>query len=208
MMELAEEKARLRRALLAQRAALAPAWAEAHGRAAQERLLATAEFARAAAVGCYLALGREVGTDAILRACRERGRRVCVPARGPDGRYALCWLEAGEALARGPLGVAEPAQRRPAAPGEVDVVVTPGVAFDTAGRRLGRGGGHYDRLLSAWLEAAERRPWLVGLAYEFQIVERVPATAADVAVDAVATDERIIVCGAAERRRKEAQPWG
>jgi 5-formyltetrahydrofolate cyclo-ligase len=71
------------------------------------------------------------------------------------------------------------------------VVLVPGVAFDEAGGRLGRGGGFYDRSLAAL--RATGAVYAVGLAYEAQMAARVPRDAWDEPVDVVATERRLLV---------------
>jgi 5-formyltetrahydrofolate cyclo-ligase len=68
----------------------------------------------------------------------------------------------------------------------IDWVLVPGVAFDRAGRRLGYGGGYYDRLLPQLRPDAHRAAG----AFELQLVERVPAAAHDVVMDALVTEKR------------------
>jgi 5-formyltetrahydrofolate cyclo-ligase len=67
------------------------------------------------------------------------------------------------------------------------VVIVPGLAFDAAGRRLGRGAGHYDRAFPAGRQGA---PLLVGVGYAFQLVDEVPAGPHDRRMDVVVTEER------------------
>jgi 5-formyltetrahydrofolate cyclo-ligase len=67
---------------------------------------------------------------------------------------------------------------------EVDVILVPGVAFTRSGLRLGRGGGHYDRLLAR----AGARPVKIGVCFEVQLVETLPVEAHDVRLDAVVTE--------------------
>jgi 5-formyltetrahydrofolate cyclo-ligase len=85
------------------------------------------------------------------------------------------------------------------------VAVVPGLAFDAAGRRIGHGGGHYDRLLASLRTGAaergpggaERRlehPPAVGLAFDFQVFDELPSSPDDVAVDVVVTESRTIRC--------------
>ena len=64
----------------------------------------------------------------------------------------------------------------------------PGLAFDAEGRRLGFGGGYYDGVFGA----SGKRPALIGLCYDFQIVARCPAGDGDVPVDVVVTDARVL----------------
>jgi len=70
----------------------------------------------------------------------------------------------------------------------VDLVVTPGLAFDSSGGRLGHGGGHYDRLLAG---TTMQQAFKVGLALECQMVERVPMNARDIRLDAVVTERAV-----------------
>ncbi len=68
--------------------------------------------------------------------------------------------------------------------GAIDIVLVPGMAFDRSGRRVGRGGGFYDRFLAR----PDRRAKLVGVAFEAQVMDRVPTGARDIAVDFLATE--------------------
>jgi 5-formyltetrahydrofolate cyclo-ligase len=72
---------------------------------------------------------------------------------------------------------------------ELDVVLAPLVAFDRAGHRLGMGGGFYDRTFRFVVRRAEwRRPWIIGLAYDFQRVDALPVERWDVPLHAVVTE--------------------
>ena len=92
-------------------------------------------------------------------------------------------------LTPGPWGIREPDPRRcpPVRPGDVDLVLVPGVAFDAGGGRLGYGGGYYDRLLGTCAEATT----LVAAAFEVQMVERVPMGPGDRRVDLVVTERGV-----------------
>jgi 5-formyltetrahydrofolate cyclo-ligase len=99
----------------------------------------------------------------------------------------LAILAAG-ALVRGRYGIPAPPDARPAVPlAAGDVIVVPALALDAAGRRLGRGGGHYDRAL-----AAVSGPLLVGVGYDWQLVGEVPAGPEDRRVDMVATETHLL----------------
>ena len=76
-------------------------------------------------------------------------------------------------------------------PEALDLVFLPLVAFDSAGRRIGMGGGFYDRTLSARARRKHwRRPRLIGVAHECQRVDRIPADSWDVPLDGILTDQR------------------
>ena len=195
------EKARLRLSMLAARRLPAPAWAAAASRRVQDHVLALREWAAARRVAVYIALRGETGTERLARDCRAHGRAMAVPALRAQGNYGFVWWHEGDALERGPLGTREPAVRRWLAPGELDVVIVPGLAFDAGGRRLGHGGGHYDRLLAAGGDDAGALK--IGIGFGFQLVERVPADERDARMDWVITEEDVICCS-----RKAAQERG
>jgi 5-formyltetrahydrofolate cyclo-ligase len=75
---------------------------------------------------------------------------------------------------------------------ELDLILMPLVGFDTHGNRLGMGGGFYDKSL-AFLRHRTlwRKPHLIGLAHDFQRVKKIEASAWDVPLQAVATDQSV-----------------
>jgi 5-formyltetrahydrofolate cyclo-ligase len=81
-----------------------------------------------------------------------------------------------------------PLQAEAVALAEGDLVLVPGVAFDRAGHRLGRGGGFYDRAFPA---GAPRAPFLMGVAYEIQLVDVVPHGEGDRCMQAVVTERAL-----------------
>lgn len=182
------EKEAVRAAALRRRSALGPECAAAASRTAQANLIGLPEFEAAGTVCCYLAMRGEVETGAVIDACLRAGKRVLVPAWDPRRcEYGLARLDASVRVAAGRAGVPEPVAPEWVWAGP-DLFVVPGVAFDACGVRLGRGGGHYDRLLSSPCAAAAFR---AGLAFQCQIVDRVPAGARDVPMDAVVTEAGI-----------------
>ncbi len=85
----------------------------------------------------------------------------------------------------GKHGLHEPAAACPPANlAEIDLVLVPGLAFDRAGHRLGRGGGFYDRFLGA----SGLRARVMGVAYEVQVVKEIPVEATDIPVEFLATE--------------------
>jgi 5-formyltetrahydrofolate cyclo-ligase len=118
------------------------------------------------------------------------GRGIALPYVRVDGgmgigrRWSLC-----TDLVPGPYGTMDPADRLKdnVRIGQAGAVVCPGVAFDADGRRLGRGGGHYDR----FLRQVKGRAQIIGGAFDCQISEApLPAEEHDVPMDAVVTERR------------------
>lgn len=183
--ELREAKRRLRRELSARRRGLNPELTREAGRAAALRVAGCQAFRVARAVALYAALDDELPTRPCFEALRTAGRRALLPRQRPDGALDFCAVERWEELAPGRYGVLEPGVGAPVVrPGEGDLVLVPGVAFDPAGNRLGRGAGFYD----ATFPPGTGGPLLYGFGFEFQVVEAVPHGAGDRRLDAIVTD--------------------
>jgi 5-formyltetrahydrofolate cyclo-ligase len=91
-----------------------------------------------------------------------------------------------EHMHRGKFGIPEPTT--PAYDGEIDLVIVPAVAFDAKGRRLGRGGGYYDRFIKKLTHTV-----LVGVGYDFQLVDEVPAARYDQRVHRIILPSKTIL---------------
>ena len=155
-----------------------------------ERALALEEVRAARVVLGFWSFGSEVDTGPLLRALHERGRTVALP-RILDGELDPRTYAPGDALDETSFGAMEPADGRAVDPTAIDVVVTPGVAFDRTGRRVGYGGGFYDRFLPRTRPDAFR----LGVAFDLQLVAGdLPGGAFDLRVDAVATETEVLRC--------------
>jgi 5-formyltetrahydrofolate cyclo-ligase len=150
-------------------------------------VLAAPEFAAASRIALYDALPDEVPTGLLFEEVVARKGSAFLPRIGPEGTLEFAAVRAVAECVRGSFGAREPAGAAESLdPG--DLVIVPGVAFDRAGRRLGRGGGHYDRTFPPGSVA----PVLFGTAYVFQIVARLPEAAHDRGVVAIATERGLL----------------
>lgn len=149
----------------------------------QDTLIAAPEFEAAASLALYSPIRNEVFTEKLFEAARACGKRVAYP-RMRGTHLEFLEVEALTALSPGRMGVLEPAQGGGIPLDELELLVLPGVGFDRHGHRLGYGQGFYDRLLGH----APRRPVLAGLAYEEQVVERLPRDPHDVCIDLLVTE--------------------
>ncbi len=187
-------KADIRTEMARRRRALEPDRARVLSLRAQERLLALPAFAAARHVAAYLALPGEVAADRFLAAARASGKRASVPAWRPEkDRYELTELAPDDRMVAGPWRTREPARKRWVPLTETDLIVVPGVAFDRRGRRLGRGGGHYDRLLADAAFGATAPTLKIGLLFDFQWVDVVPADEWDVGMDGLVTEKETLL---------------
>ena len=144
---------------------------------------------RAATWGCvalFASLPDEIATRPLFEALRAGGSACLLPRCLPGDSLAFARVDAWSDLSLGSLGTLEPGEGLSCASlAACDAVFVPGLAFDRGGGRLGRGRGFYDRTLA---NAGADMPFLCGLSYAFQVIDRVPTGALDVRVDAVACE--------------------
>ena len=189
------EKRSLRRAMSDRRMQHPLPERQGAARAAADRLLALPELrevvARRGCLAGFVAVRAELDPAAALDEARRQGARIALPRGADDRTPRLRFHLAGhDQLAPGRFGIPEPSADLPeVGAGDIDLMLVPGLAFDGAGHRLGTGGGYYDE----WLEqAGPARPHVVGLAYDFQVVDACPSEPRDQTVDAVVTDARVL----------------
>lgn len=163
--------------MLARRAALSPGDRADAGRALAAAVLPLAQGA--GAVAAYVSVGSEPSTGALLAGLT--GTPVLLPVLLPGGD--LDWAVWKDDVRPAARGLLEPAGPRlgPGAIADCGLVVVPALAVDRHGRRLGRGGGSYDRAL------VRARGLAVALLYDGELVDALPDEAHDVPVAAVAT---------------------
>jgi 5-formyltetrahydrofolate cyclo-ligase len=165
-------------------------------RSADDRAAAAEALARQCAavlplsgtVAAYLSLPEEPGTGPLLAACAQRGLTVLVPRVRDDHLDWAAW-SADAPTRPGPFGIAEPSGPAMRRLDEAAVVLLPATAVDAAGRRLGQGGGYYDRALAA---LGAPRPLLVALVFDDEVLDTVPAEEHDQRVDVIVTPSRVL----------------
>lgn len=171
------------------RCALDDATCAAAAEALAGRLLALPELARARIVLAYGASPEEIDPALAVAALRGRGVRIAFPRVESPGVLGLHLVAEHESLERGMFGILEPDPASPRiAAREVDAAIVPGVAFDESCWRLGYGGGYYDRLLPMLRGDCAR----IGIAYDEQVLDSIPAQDHDVRLDLVVTPTRTI----------------
>lgn len=171
------------------RSALDDATCELAAEAIAARVLALPQIAKARTVLAYGATAEEVETAPLVAALRARGTRIAYPRVESPGVLGVHEVVEGDALEHGMFGILEPRADAPRiALDEIDAAIVPGVAFDESARRLGYGGGYYDRLLPLLREDCAR----IGIAYDEQLLAEIPAAEHDVDLDAVVTPTRVV----------------
>ena len=155
-----------------------------------EHLERLSVFRQAGGVHCFIGLPGEVDTGPIFTLCLALRKRTYVPIQLPEEhRLDVAAWRPGDPLAPGPFSVPEPppGQGTPVDRSGIDLVLAPGLAFDRHGGRLGYGRGYYDGFLAA-MAAEGLHPFVIGLAFSFQIVEEVPMGSRDFPINGVLTE--------------------
>lgn len=161
-----------------------------HAQSLASHLLADPAIASTDATLAYAAFAPELSLDPFITAALDRGKRIAVPRTDWDNK-AMTPVEItnlADDLETGRYNIRAPKPGCvPIDPAHLGVILLPGLAFDHAGRRLGRGAGFYDRFVSA-LHKAGHKPTLIGVCHHAQIVESVPTEPHDHRVDRVITE--------------------
>jgi len=183
-----------------QRSELIPSDRERASGNLAEQLERLSIFRKAGGVHCFIGLPEEVDTGPIFTLCQALGKRTFIPIQVP-GEHLLdvaAWRP-GDPLSPGPFSVLEPppgddfssedfsGDGTPVDRSGIDLVLAPGLAFDRQGGRLGYGRGYYDGFLAA-MAAENFHPFVIGLAFSFQIVEEVPMGFRDFPINGVLTE--------------------
>jgi len=183
-------KASLRRQFRAERRALSPAEHARRSHLATSAITQLPAFKAGSRIAFYMPFDHEVDTDALVSAARRRGIRIFVPIVTDFRHRRIRFFPLSGAMRRGAFGILVPrAVGKPTAPRWFNLIVVPIVGVDDAGRRLGMGGGFYDRAFGfRRLRRIWRGPKLVGLAFDCQRADSVLADPWDLRLDSLATE--------------------
>ena len=185
---LEHEKITLRKALRQQRAQLTREQVTAAAVAVARQILACDAFCKAKSVMGFLAFGKELSVDKVLEAALAMGKTVAVPHIVSDTSFVAVRLNNlqdfdldryGIRTVRPPLELIEP--------GELDLVLVPGVAFGKDGSRMGMGAGYYDRFLPRAKQAVT-----MGVAYDCLLQASLPTDEHDVKMQYLVSESGII----------------
>ena len=171
-------------------ATMQPDVALAKSHHACEALVRQDEFRNARSVMVYLDIPNEVDTTPLILAAWQADKTVLVPRVTWKHKHmtavAIHSLETG--IVETAAGLREPTAREPWPVEMIDLIITPAMAFDRRGNRLGRGGGFYDRFLAA----PDMRATTCGLAFSEQLIDELPVNKHDHPVDLLVTDTEVL----------------
>ncbi|KKB07398.1 5-formyltetrahydrofolate cyclo-ligase [Devosia chinhatensis] len=192
-LSIEDAKAGLRRQAHAARAALTQSEREDAAEAVAAAFFENIAFAPEDVIAGYWRIRDELDCQPILIRLMDGGQTVLLPVvQGEDAPLDLRVWEADQPLYEAGFGTLAPSDLAPRA--EPDLVLVPLLGFDSAGTRLGYGGGYYDRTLAT----LARKPLLVGLAFAAQELEQVPRAPHDMPLDAVITEQGVRFFGTSQ----------
>lgn len=155
-------------------------------------LAETVEYRNSQNIMFYVATRSEVQTEEIIKTSIKMGKNIFVPIILPEclNLAPSKILDFDTELEKGKKGILEPKKEyyRLFPPEDIDLIIIPGVAFDLNGNRIGRGFGYYDNFLRKVHSSAK----IVALAFEIQIVKKIPNDKNDIPVHKIITEKRTI----------------
>lgn len=172
-------KQELRNMIRQRKRAMTPGEIQRRSDTLRELFLHTEAYRQAKTLYGYLPYNQEVRTVPILEQALRDGKKVAVPKVYGDEMKFIC-LDDLTQVAKGYAGIPEPIADGPVAMDETALVLMPGLAFDPQGRRIGYGGGFYDK----FLRREPNHPTLA-LCYSFQVLEHLETEEFDIPVDCV-----------------------
>lgn len=142
----------------------------------------------------YLGDETEPSVDRLAD-CQSEGRAIAAPRINWDTGAMRAVVLTGSPGRAGVTevrrhGIREPVEGPEIAPGDLDLVLMPGIAFDRSGGRLGRGGGFYDRFLARLSPTTTT----IGICFGCQVVDRIPREDHDAGVDMLVTERGVEAC--------------
>lgn len=189
------DKAKARRALRSRRNALTASQQTRAAQALVDSVLRLPTWSAAQRIALYASFDGEIDTAPLAHCARECGKAVYLPVTTPNKRLQFILWNEDTSMDANQYGILQPRKASSALDADaMDIIFTPLVGWDTAGNRLGMGGGYYDRALA---EAPDTLK--VGLAHHCQQVSGLEPATWDVAMDYIATDTNLYDCALARK---------
>ena len=168
----------------------------------QDKLFEQDEYKNSQAILFYAAFGSEVPTLMMMESSLCKGKTIILPiTEMQSNSLVLRKINDLSCLEPNKFGIPEPVIASTAEFNihDIDLVVVPGIVFDEQGWRIGYGGGYYDRFLK---NLDSTVPW-ISVAFELQVVPKIPSESHDLPVDKIITEKRVIDARGSRELRKQ-----
>ncbi|MZG53101.1 MAG: 5-formyltetrahydrofolate cyclo-ligase [Nitrospinae bacterium] len=181
------DKAAIRKMMIRRRNDLTAEEVTELSRRIEENLFSCDEFLSRERILYHLSFEKEVNTDSMIERSLKLQKKVYVPRINKSAKkMEICQIKSLDAdMKLNDFGIREPVHAAVESPGKIDAVVTPGLAFDRSGGRVGFGGGYYDKLFAELPQSS----LLIGIAYGFQIMDSLSQDSWDRKVQKVVTEK-------------------
>jgi 5-formyltetrahydrofolate cyclo-ligase len=148
-------------------------------------------FQRSEHIAFYLANDGELDPAILIQIAHNRGKKCYLPVIDGATRLRFARYRPDDKLSINRFGIGEPKHSHTIPPWALQLVITPLVAFDSEGGRLGMGGGYYDRCFAFKRKQPEAGPLLLGFAHSFQQADKLNLTHRDIPLQGIATEKQV-----------------
>ncbi len=183
-------KKEIRKSIKEKKSKLSPLEIENNSKIIIKELITSDEYKNSKKIFSYVSFNQEVVTKNLLKDTFTR-KKIAVP-KIVDNQMVFYYIESLDELDTGIKGILEPkntANSNIAIPEEGDLFLVPGLAFDLNKNRIGYGRGYYDKYFNKYKDINFHK---IALAFDFQIIETIPADNYDVTLDGIITEKRLV----------------
>lgn len=152
-----------------------------------ENFLKLPELQKSQTIFAYAPTHDEVQIDPLIERLIKLGKKISIPFIISKTEMIATKIDSIENLVTGKFGIRSVKDPIEIDPSQIDLIIIPGAGFDRSGNRLGLGAGFYDRFLQKTPRALK-----IALAFQFQIVDKIPVESHDQKIDAIVTSEGVI----------------
>jgi 5-formyltetrahydrofolate cyclo-ligase len=178
--KIKEKKKILRKEILAKRSAMTADTVLEKSRCICENVICSDLYKNCKKLCLYMPIRNEVDVRLLLEPAWTDGKQVYLPKVLPDDYMEFYSYNESTALISGAYNILEPDSKEILVPDSDTLIIMPGAVFSKDNKRIGYGGGYYDRYLAKHPECKT-----IAVAYDFQILEHIPYEEHDVCPDVV-----------------------
>ncbi|WP_058485042.1 5-formyltetrahydrofolate cyclo-ligase [Defluviitalea phaphyphila] len=182
------EKQRLRKLFLERRNKMLKEEVQEKSKKIYNNVISSSVYKKAKSIFIYVSMGNEVDTKDIINKALKDGKIVAVPkVYSKRKEMIFSKITSLDELELGHFNVLEPKNEsiNPLTSDEYTIIIVPGIVFDKNNNRIGYGGGYYDRYLSSVKTSLK----IIGVCYDFQIIDKIPVDYYDISLDSIITDD-------------------
>lgn len=183
------DKQKLRQQISAKRAKLTPAFQQQAAKKVANSIINKDIYQKSQYIAAYIAVQGEVDPLPLMQHAWSANKICYLPILTKERKLLFAKYEPNDPLINNRYNIPEPQPDNLINPQDLDLVITPLVAFDKDNNRLGTGAGYYDRTFAFIKETKNHKPYLIGIAYELQKVAELSPDPWDIPLDIIVTGQ-------------------